>query len=74
MPMKIGDEVRAIRDFSVEPLFDDGWLVKKGMVGFIHSLDQDGGQIAIDFNVALGASIEKGYIVLLVPVDAIEPV
>jgi hypothetical protein len=28
--MKIGDKVRAIRDFSVEPLFDDGWLVKKG--------------------------------------------
>ena len=47
---------------------------KKGMTGFIQSLDQDGGQIAIDFNVALGGGIEKGDIVLLVPPDAIESV
>jgi hypothetical protein len=72
--MKIGDKVRAIRDFSVEPFFDDGWDVKKGMTGFAHSLDQEGGQIAIDFNEALGGGIEKGDIVLLVSSDAIEPV
>ena len=39
--MKVGDRVRAIRDFSVEPLFDEGWDVKKGMIGFGDALDQD---------------------------------
>jgi hypothetical protein len=42
------------------------------MIGFVHSIDQDGAEIAIDFNLAGG--MEKGDIVLLVPVDAIEPV
>jgi len=72
--VKIGDKVRAIRDFSVEPLFDEGWEVKKGVIGFVHSINQDGGQIAVDFNVALGGGIEKGDIVLLVSPDAIESV
>jgi hypothetical protein len=31
-------------------------------------------QIALDFNVALGGGMEKGDIVLLVSLDAIEPV
>ena len=47
--MKIGDKVRAIHDFSVEPFFDEGRNVKKGMIGFVHSLDQDDGKIAVDF-------------------------
>jgi hypothetical protein len=42
--MKIGDKVRAIGDFPVEPFFDEGWEVKKGMIGFIHSLDQEAGK------------------------------
>jgi hypothetical protein len=67
-------KVNAIRDFSVEPFFDEGWDVKKGMIGFIHSLGQEGGEIAVDFNEALGGGIEKGDIVLLVSFDAIEPV
>ena len=71
--MKIGDKVRATRDFSVEPLFDEGWEVKKGMIGFVYALDQDDGEIAVDFNEALGGGAEKGDIVLLVPLDAIEP-
>jgi hypothetical protein len=70
--MNVGDKVRAIRDFSVEPFFDEGSDVKKGMVGFVHWIDQDGGQIAIDFNLALGGGMEKGDIVLLVSPDAIE--
>lgn len=72
--MKIGDRVRAIRDFSVEPLFDEGWDVKKGMIGFAYALDQDDGQVAVDFNAALGGSTEKGDIVLLVSPNAIESV
>jgi hypothetical protein len=72
--MDIGDKVRAIRDFLVEPFFDQGWDVKKGMIGFVYALDQDDGQIAVDFNAALGGGKEKGDIVLLVPIDAIEPV
>jgi hypothetical protein len=71
--MKIGDKVRAIHDFSVEPLFDEGWDVKKGMIGFVYALDQDNGQTTVDFNEALGGGMEKGDIVLPVPVDAIEP-
>jgi hypothetical protein len=72
--MKVGDKVCAIRDFSVEPLFDKGWDVKKGMIGFVHSLGQEGGEIAVDFNEALGGGIDKGDIVLLVSLDAIESV
>ncbi len=44
------------------------------MIGFIDSLDQDDGKIAVDFNAALGGGMERGDIVILVPVDAIEPV
>jgi len=44
------------------------------MIGFVYELDQDDGKIAIDFNEALGGGMEKGDIVILVPVDAIEPV
>jgi hypothetical protein len=72
--MKAGDKVRTIRDFSVEPLFDEGWEVKKGMIGFIYALDLEDDEIAVDFNAALGGGTEKGGIVLLVPLDAIEPV
>ena len=72
--MKIGDKVRTVRDFSVEPFFDQGWVVKEGMIGFVYALDQDDGHIAVDFNAALGGGKEKGDIVLLVPLDAIEPV
>jgi len=41
--VKIGDKVRAIRDFSVGPFFDEGSDVKKGIIWFVQSLDQDGG-------------------------------
>jgi hypothetical protein len=44
------------------------------MIGFVHSLDQEVGQIAVDFNLALGGGFEKSDIVLLVPSDAIESV
>jgi hypothetical protein len=70
--MKIGHNVRAIRDFWVEPLFDEGCEVKKGMIGFLYALDQDDGEIAVDLNEALGGGTEKGDIVLVVPLDAIE--
>jgi hypothetical protein len=30
--VKIGDKVRAIRDFSVGPFFDEGSNVKKGII------------------------------------------
>jgi hypothetical protein len=73
--MKVGDKVRAIRDFSVEPFFDEGWEVKEGMTGFVYAtLDLDDGEIAVDFNEALGGGPEKGDIVLVVPLDVIEPV
>ena len=60
--------------FRSNHYFDEGWDVKKGMIGFVYALDQDDGKIAIDFNEALGGGMEKGDIVILVPVDAIEPV
>jgi hypothetical protein len=47
-------------EIRVDPLFDEGWNVKKGMIGFVHSLDQDDGKIAVDFNAALGGRAEKG--------------
>jgi hypothetical protein len=72
--LKIGDKVRAIRDFWVEPLFDEGWDVKKGMVGFVYALDLEDDEIAVDFNAALGGGTEKGDIVLVVRLDAIEPI
>ena len=46
--MTIGDKVRAIRDFSVEPFFDSGWEVKEGMTGVICALDLEAGEIAVD--------------------------
>ena len=60
--------------FSVEPFFDSGWEVKEGMMGVIYATDLDDGEIAVDFNDALGGGAEKGNIVLVVPLDAIEPV
>jgi hypothetical protein len=72
--VKIGDNVRATRDFWVEPFFDEGWEVKKGMIGFVYALDLEDEQIAVDFNEALGGGAEKGDIVLVVPLDAMEPV
>jgi hypothetical protein len=73
--MKVDDTIRAIRDFWVEPLFDEGWEVKKGMTGFVYALENlNDSEIAIDFNEALGGGTGKGDIVLIVPLDAIEPV
>jgi hypothetical protein len=57
--MKIGEKVRAIRDFSVEPFFDQGWQVKKGMIGFVYALDLEDEQIAVDFNEAFGGERKK---------------
>jgi hypothetical protein len=71
--MKISDKVRAIRDFWVEPFFDEGWEVKKGMIGFVYAFHLDDGEIAVDFNQTLGGGARKGDIVLVVPLDAIEP-
>ena len=53
-------------------LFDEGGEVKQGMIGFVHALDQENGQIAVDFNAALGGGREKGDIVSLVSLDAID--
>jgi hypothetical protein len=43
------------------------------MTGFVNALDLADGEIAVDFNQALGGGPEKGDIVLIVPLDAIEP-
>jgi hypothetical protein len=40
----------------------------------MYALDQDDGEIAVDFNEGLDGGTEKGDIVLVVPLDAIEPV
>jgi hypothetical protein len=58
--MKIGDKVRAVRDFSVEPFFDKGWDVKKGMIGFVYPLDQDDGQVAVASMKHLVEVLKKG--------------
>jgi len=71
--VKIGDKVRAIRDFWVEPFFDEGWEVKEGMTGLVYTNDLDDGEIAVDFNEALGCETRKGDVVLVSPPDAIEP-
>lgn len=47
--MNLGDKVRAIRDFYVEPFFDEEWEVKTGMLGFVYALDQGNREIAVDF-------------------------
>ena len=57
-------KVRAIRDFSVEPFFDEGWEVKEGMSGLVYALDLGDGEIAVDFNKALGGGKGKGAFVL----------
>jgi hypothetical protein len=44
------------------------------MIGYVYVLDLDDGEIAIDFNEALGGGTQKGDIVLVVPLDVIEPV
>jgi hypothetical protein len=69
--MKVGDKVRAIRDFPVEPFFDEGWEVKEGMTGLVYANDLDDGEIAVDFGESLDA---RRVVVLIVPQDAIEPV
>ncbi len=71
--MKVGDKVRAIRDFYVEPFFDDGRKVKKGIVGVIYATDLGDGEIAVDFGETLDSGKRKGWVVLVVPLDAIEP-
>jgi hypothetical protein len=35
------------------------------MIGFVYSTGEDFGQIAVDFNEALGGGNEKGNIILL---------
>ena len=37
--MEISDNVRANRDFWVELLLDEGWAVKKGMIGLLYATD-----------------------------------
>ena len=55
--------------------FDSGWEVKEGMTGVVYATDDlDDGEIAVDFNEPLGGGPEKGDIVLVVPIDAIERV
>jgi hypothetical protein len=44
------------------------------MIGFVYATDLGNGEIAVDFNKALGGRTIKGDIVLEVPLDAIEPV
>jgi hypothetical protein len=48
--------------------------VKKGMIGFIYAVGLGDGEIAVDFNEALGGETAEGDIVLVVRLDAIEPV
>jgi hypothetical protein len=72
--VNIGDKVRAIRDFYVEPLFDGGWEVKKDMSGIVYANDLEDGEIAVDFGESLDSSKRKGVVVLIVPLNAIEPV
>jgi hypothetical protein len=55
-------------------LFDEGWQIKKGMSGLVYALDLGNGEVAIDFNEALGCETRKGDVVLVSPLDAIEPV
>jgi hypothetical protein len=64
--MKIGEKVRAVRDFSVERFFDQGWEVKKGVIEFVYAIDLDSGEIAIDFGEVLDSRKRKGRVVLVV--------
>jgi hypothetical protein len=70
--MKVGDKLRTIRDHWCEPLFDEGWWVRKGMIGSVYALDQGNGEIAIDFGETLDRRKRKGWVVPVVPQDAIE--
>jgi hypothetical protein len=49
-------------------------VVRKAVETVVYAVDLDDGNIAIDFNEALGGGTEKGDIVLVVPLDAIEAV
>jgi hypothetical protein len=49
-----------------------GW--SEGMLGFRYALDQGNGEIAIDFNAALGGAEKRGEAILVARIDAIEPV
>ena len=44
------------------------------MIGFVYALDLDDGEIAVDFGEAFDSGKEKGWVVLVLPLDAIEPV
>ena len=44
------------------------------MTGFVYALDLGDGEIAVDFNEALGGGREKGDIVLVVPLNSVEAV
>lgn len=71
--MKIGDKVRAIRDFSVEAFFDSGWFVERGMVGSVRYLIEEGP--GVDLNAAFANSDgQLGDICVVCPEDALEVV
>jgi hypothetical protein len=44
------------------------------MIGIVYALDEDDGEIAVDFGEAFGGGKGKGWVVLVVPLDAIEAV
>jgi hypothetical protein len=44
------------------------------MIGFVYWINQDGEEIAIDFNEVFGSGIETGDIILLVSRNVIEPI
>jgi hypothetical protein len=68
--MQINDRVTAIRSFYVEPFFDSGWYVEKGMVGIVKYLIEEGP--VVDFNQAFGNTDgQLGDICLIVPEDAV---
>lgn len=73
--MKVGDKVRATRDHWCEPLFDEGWQLKKGMIGVVYAIENlDDGEIAVDFGEAFFNEEMPGWVVLVVPLDAIESI
>jgi hypothetical protein len=72
-PVQIGSKVIATRSFYVEPFFDSGWFVEKGMTGFCKYLIEEGP--VVDFNQAFGNTDgQLGDICLLCPEDALDVV
>jgi hypothetical protein len=57
--VKIGDKVRAVRDFWVEPCFDGGWEVKEGMLGVVYAVDLGAKRLRVDFGEALDSRKRK---------------